>query len=100
MLKPLAGALALALLAAPALAAAPTTPADVATAAVRISDLDLSNPSDAARLDKRVKVAAMSVCGAERFSATAVKRAVVQSDCYRDTLAQASTKAQLALASR
>lgn len=99
MLKPIAGALALALLAAPAMAAAPT-PADVATAAVRIDDLNLSNPSDAARLQKRVKVAAMSVCGAERFSATAVKRAVVQSDCFRETLSQASTKAQLALASR
>lgn len=100
MLKPLAGALALALLAAPALAAAPTTPADVATAAVRISDLDLSRPSDAARLEKRVKAAAMSVCGAEPFSAAMVKRTVQQSDCYRETLAQASTSARVALASR
>lgn len=100
MLKPLAGALALALLAAPALAAAPTTPADVATAAVRISDLDLSNRADAARLDKRLRLAAMSVCGAERFSAVAVKRAVVQSGCYRSSLAEASVKVQVALASR
>lgn len=100
MLKPLTGALALALLAAPAMAAAPSNPADVATAAVRIGDLDMSNPSDAARLDKRLRLAAMSVCGAERFSAVSVKRAVVQSGCYRSTLAQASTKVQLAMAAR
>lgn len=100
MLKPLTGALALAFLAAPALAAVPSNPADVATATVRIDDLDPSNPSDAALLNKRIRVAAMSVCGAERFSAVSVKRAVVQSGCYRSTLAQASTKVELALAAR
>jgi UrcA family protein len=97
MLKPLAGALALALVAAPAFAAAP--PGTQSTS-VRIGDLDLSRPSDNVRLEKRVKAAAMEVCGAHEDSVRVLKRAVLRSDCYKETLAQASTSARTALAIR
>jgi UrcA family protein len=97
MLKPLAGALALVLFAAPAFAAAP---AGVQSTSVRVVDLDLSRPADSARLEKRLKLAAMEVCGAREASVRILKQAVVRSECYRETLAQASTAAQAALAAR
>lgn len=97
MLKPLAGALALALVAAPAIAAAPS---DLAQASVRIGDLDPSSPADQMRLQKRMKVAALEVCGAHQDSVRAVKWAVERSACYKETLAQASATVQVALASR
>ncbi|MFN3513023.1 MAG: UrcA family protein [Phenylobacterium sp.] len=91
MLKPLAGALALALAAAPAFAA---------TAVVRISDLDLSKAADAAKLETRLTAAALSVCGAHEFSARAMKQAIARSDCYAETRAAAAAQARMALAAR
>lgn len=97
MLKPFAGALALALIAAPSFAA---TSANLPQASVRISDLNLSSPADQARLQKRVETAALAVCGASRDSVRIVKWAVERSACYKETLAQASSSAQVAIAER
>lgn len=97
MLKPLAGALALALIAAPSFAAAPS---NVGQVAVRVGDLTPGDPADNARLQKRVKAAALSVCGAQEDSVRMVKWAVERSDCFKETYAQATAKTRTALASR
>lgn len=90
MTKLLAAAAALALSAAavaPALAA-PAADAPNQTA-VKVSDLNLANPYDAARLMRRLEAAALNVCGADTFSVRTVKLAARHSDCYRDALSNA-----------
>lgn len=97
MLKPLVGAIALALIAAPSFAAASQ---DVGQAKVRVDDLKPGNPADTLRLQKRVKAAALSVCGAHEDSVRMVKWAVQRSDCFKETYAQATAQTRTALASR
>lgn len=97
MMKPIAGAIALALIAAPSFAAAPS---NVGQATVRVGDLNPGNPADNVRLQKRVKAAALSVCGAQEDSVRMVKWAVQRSDCFKETYAQAVSQTRTALASR
>lgn len=89
-----------AVIASSALAAAPAGPAGYDYAVVRLADLDISQPADARRLEKRLQTASLSACGAQRFSAREVKWAVAGSDCYRDALAEARTSAETKLAAR
>ena len=91
---------AFAVVATSAVAAAPAGPVGYDYAVVRLADIDMSQPADARRLDKRLQTASLSACGAQRFSAREVKRAVAGSDCYRDALAEARTSAEAKLAVR
>ena len=77
-------------------AAAPET----ASVAVRTSKLDLNNPSDAARMMKRIDAAAMEVCGAYRGSFVELKRVVAASDCHRDAVANALAQLKSSQAAR
>lgn len=99
-MKILAFSAAFAVIATSALAATPTGPVGYDYAIVRLGDIDTSLPSDARRLEKRLQTAALSACGAQRFSARDVKRAIAGSDCYRETLAEARTSAEAKIAAR
>lgn len=55
--------------------AAPAAAQDEVTADVDVSNLDPSNPADAAELDRRIATAARRVCGApEARTVTAIAR--------------------------
>ena len=56
--------------------------------AVRFSDLNLSRPSDVARLYQRIATAADKLCGPRSLTGAYSKSAIYQS-CYSDTVAQA-----------
>jgi UrcA family protein len=88
-----AAALAASALSAPAVAA----PAAEAEVAVSYAGLDLSRPSDAARLDQRLRAAARQICGEApildlRFSAKV-------DACRADALARAKADVQVAMRS-
>ncbi len=73
-----------------ALALAIASPAAAgSTTGVRLGDLDLGKPADAAIVAQRIDRAAADVCGASRFSAREVQTAVRRSACYRETLERA-----------
>lgn len=72
-------------LAAPAVSLA----SEVPTAAVRFSDLDLTNARDAARMVARMDKASAAVCGASSFSVKELQRAVRGSTCYRESMDRA-----------
>jgi UrcA family protein len=97
MIKIVAVSAALALIAGSAVAAAP---ANIGTAVVKTGDLNTARSSDVRTLQKRLEAAALEVCGAKEASVRAVKWAVARSDCYRETLAQATTSAKTSLAIR
>ena len=78
----------------------PVGPVGYDYAIVRLADLDIGQPADARRLEKRLETASMAACGAQRFSARDVKRAIAGSDCYRETLAEARISAEAKLAAR
>lgn len=99
-MKILALSAAFAVIGSSAFAAAPVRPVGYEYAIVRLADLDLAQPADARRLEKRLETAAMAACGAQRFSARDVKRAIAGSDCYRETLAEARISAEAKLAAR
>lgn len=99
-MKILALSAAFAVIASSALAATPAGPVGYDYAVVRLGDLDTSQPADARRLEKRLQTASLSACGAQRFSARDVKRAVAGSDCYRETLTEARASAEARLAAR
>jgi UrcA family protein len=99
-MKILALSAAFAVITSSALAATPAGPAGYDYAVVRLADLDMSQPADARLLEKRLQTASLSACGAQRFSARDVKRAVAGSDCYRETLAQARTSTEAKLTGR
>lgn len=96
MIKILAASAALALAAGSAMA----SPSANASIVVRTSDLDIANPADQQRLQKRLETAALEVCGAQRDSARMVKIAIKRSDCFHETLAQASSQVQTSMAVR
>ncbi|WP_312160266.1 UrcA family protein [Phenylobacterium sp.] len=96
MLKIFAFSAALALVAGPVLAA----PAGYGSAAVRVGDLNTGRPADVERLQKRLQAASLEACGAQDASARMVKQAIARSDCYRETLAQASAQVRTGLAIR
>jgi UrcA family protein len=56
---------------------------------VGYSDLDLSTPHGSAVLLRRLRVAALSACGASEFSVPDYRRAVERSACYRESLDRA-----------
>lgn len=90
----LAGAAALA-------AAAPATPAAAQTeqssVVVRVADLDVSNPADAARLDLRLRNAAREVCGdADPRNLSLSAQA---SGCQTEAIARARAEVTLAMRS-
>jgi len=99
-MKILALSAAFAVISSSAFAAAPVGPVGYDYAIVRLADLDISQPTDARRLEKRLETASMAACGAQRFSARDVKRAIAGSDCYRETLAEARISAEAKLAAR
>mgnify|MGYP001601866493 CR=1 FL=1 len=102
-MKILALSAAFAVISSSAFAAAPVGPVGPVGydyAIVRLADLDIGQPADARRLEKRLETASMAACGAQRFSARDVKRAVAGSDCYRETLAEARISAEAKLAAR
>lgn len=96
MLKIIAVSAALALVAGSTAAA----PVGHGTSVVRLSDLDLSRPADAQRLQRRLETAALEACGAREGSVRMIRTTVLRSDCYRETLADASLKVRTSLASR
>jgi UrcA family protein len=96
MLKIIAVSTALAMVAGAAVAA----PAGYGSAVVRVSDIDVGRPADVARLQKRLETAALETCGAQADSVRMVRQAIARSDCYRETLAQASAQVQTGLATR
>jgi len=99
-MKILALSAAFAVISSSAFAAAPVGSAGYDYAIVRLADLDIGQPADARRLEKRLETASMAACGAQRFSARDVKRAIAESDCYRETLAEARISAEAKLAAR
>ncbi len=99
-MKILALSAAFAVISSSAFAAAPVGPVGYDYAVVQLSDLDIAQPADARRLEKRLQTASLAACGAQRFSARDVKRAVAGSDCYRETLAEARISAEAKLAGR
>ena len=99
-MKILARSAAFAVISSSAFAAAPVGPVGYDYAIVRLADLDINQTADARRLEKRLATASMAACGAQRFSARDVKRAIAGSDCYRETLAEARISAEAKLAAR
>ena len=99
-MKILALSAAFAVISSSAFAATPVGPVGYDYAIVRLADLDIGQPADARRLEKRLETASMAACGAQRFSARDVKRAIAGSDCYRETLAEARISAEAKLAAR
>jgi UrcA family protein len=97
MIKILAVSAVLVLTAGSAVAGAPS---NVGTAVVKTGDINPGRASDVRTLQKRLETAALEVCGAKEASVRAVKWAVARSDCYRETLAQATTSAKTTLAIR
>ncbi len=75
-------------------------PAGYGAAVVRVGDLDAGRPADVERLQKRLEAASLEACGAQDASARMVKQAIARSDCYRETLAQASAQVRAGLAIR
>lgn len=100
MMKIFATTAAFALIAGSAFAGTPAAPVGYDYAVVKLADLDRLNPTDAKRLEHRLTAAALQACGAQRFSAREVKLAIADSDCFRDTLAEARSAAQTQMASR
>ena len=96
MLKIFAISAAATLLAGSALAA----PAGYGSAVVRVGDLNAGRPADVERLQKRLETASLEACGAYEGSARMVKQAIARSDCYRETLAQASAQVRAGQAIR
>lgn len=86
MLKIFAVSTALALVA----GAASAAPLGFSSVVVRTGGLDLDNPADVRRLDRRLDAAAMEVCGAPRGSVRMLRTVVARSDCFRETRAQAA----------
>jgi UrcA family protein len=78
-------------IAAPASAA----PADAAVS-ISIEGLDPSNPADAARIDRRVRTAAASLCGSDQIQPTRMRERAVA--CEEAVLADARGAVQLAAA--
>lgn len=56
---------------------------------VRYHDLDLNNPADAARLLKRIDIAASEACGASAFSLREHREAVRSSACHEQGMRRA-----------
>jgi len=62
---------------------------------VSIADLDLANPSDAARLGHRLHAAARQVCGPDQGADTKARQQM--SDCQTIALRRANAQVQIAL---
>lgn len=84
MLKIIAVSTAFALIA----GAAHATPPGFRSTVVRVGGLDLNNPADVRRLERRLDAAALDVCGAPNGSVRMVKMMVARSECFRETRAQ------------
>ena len=80
--------------------AAVAPPAGYGSAFVRVGDIDAASPPDVARLQKRLEAAALEAGGAQAGNVRMVKQAVARSDCYRETLAQASAQVRTGMAIR
>ncbi|KQW73179.1 hypothetical protein ASE17_09530 [Phenylobacterium sp. Root77] len=96
MLKIFAISAALAMVAGSAVAA----PAGFGSSVIRVADLNAGRPADVERLQKRLETASLAACGAQEASARMVKQAIARSDCYKETLAQASAQVRTGLAIR
>jgi UrcA family protein len=90
-------------LAAAALAAgtvALTAPAHAAqsedSVTIAVGDLDLSNPSDTARFERRVRTAARGICGTHQIQPVNMARQVTA--CQAEVVSNAKADAELALA--
>lgn len=79
--------------------AASAAPPGYASTVVRVGGLDLSNPADVRRLERRLDAAALEVCGAPNGSVRMVRMMVARSDCFRETRAQAAQDLGLAASS-
>lgn len=65
--------------------AASTTPDDVTSIAVDVRDLDLSQPADRARADRRVNAAVRSLCETSGQRTLAARTA--EAECKKEALA-------------
>lgn len=75
--------------------AASAAPFGFGSTVVRVGGLDLSDPADVRRLERRLDAAALEVCGAPRGSVRMVRMSVARSDCFRETRAQAAQQTGL-----
>jgi UrcA family protein len=64
------------------------------TIRIVVRKADTESPAAAQRLFDRIDEAAMEVCGASPFSFAEVRRAVRQSDCWRQSVSTAVAKVQ------
>ena len=95
MLKILTGLAAAALAASTVAAPAAATPADEDSIVVSYAGLDLANPADAARLERRLKAAARAVCSdAPMLDLTVAAR--VQA-CQDEAIARARADMRIAM---
>ena len=79
--------------------AAPANAAPVEDAVtIAVGDLDLSNPADVVRFDRRVQSAARSICGTPQFQPLDLSRQVTA--CQAQIVANAKAEAQVALAGK
>lgn len=62
---------------------------------VSYADLDLGQPADAARFDRRLRAAAAEVCGPDNAKDVRIHQPVVA--CQKEALSRASSDARLAL---
>ena len=63
--------------------------------AVSYADLDLGQPADAARFDRRLRAAAAEVCGPDNAKDVRIHQPVVA--CQKEALSRASSDVRLAL---
>jgi UrcA family protein len=63
---------------------------------VSIGDLDMSNPSDQARFDRRVRGAARQICGSQQLQPIQMARQV--SSCQAEVVANAKADVEIARA--
>jgi UrcA family protein len=82
-------------LAASALAGPAAAQAEPSSVLVRVSDLDLSRPADAARLDLRLRNAAREVCG--DADARNLSLSAQTSGCQAEAIARARAEVTLAM---
>lgn len=90
MMKSFIPAVAVALIAGSGFAAEATN-----SVTVRVADLNPSNPESARILEKRIETASLEACGAYKGSLSEVKRAIANSSCYKDTVAQAKSSTEV-----
>jgi len=94
MLKFIVAAIAIAA-AAPAVAGPVGAGEEQVTATVNVADLDLAKPGDAARLDRRIRQAAVQVCGEAPTRNLALVTAV--QGCQKEAIGRAKAEVTLAM---